>query len=276
MRALLQFLQRHHLLLLFLILEGIAIVLLFQNNYIQRIALGKATNIVSGVIYEQISGWRDYLQLREQNQQLQKENAELRNSLRQAFYIADSTRFFYYDSIKQRRYMHIPARVINNEVNRQHNYITLDRGRNAEIAENMAVIGPDGIIGVVYSVSERFARVMPVINRNFRVSAKIKKNNHFGSLSWEGRSYRHATLNEIPLHVPVSVGDTLVVSGFSASFPEGILVGSVSRVEPRDGSFYNIEVLLATNFRKLNYVTVVEDLMKDEQQALEQQTFIEL
>jgi cell shape-determining protein MreC len=137
-------------------------------------------------------------------------------------------------------------------------------------AIGMAVIGPEGIVGIVYSVSEHFATVMPMINRNFRLSVKFKKNNHFGSLSWDGRSYRHANLNEIGLHVPVANGDTLVVSGFSDSFPEGIPVGVVDKVEQKDGSFYTITVLLATDFRKLHYVSVVEDLMKTEKQYLEQ------
>ena len=272
MRALIQFLQKHHLLLLFLVLEGIAVLMLVRHNYIQRIAIVKTTDIVSGSIYTQISRWRDYLHLREQNLQLQSENAELRNMLQSAFYIADTTRFHYLDSIKQRRYAYIPARVTNNVINRQHNFLTLDRGRNVGIAEGMAVIGPDGIVGIVYGVSSRHATVMPVINRNFRVSAKFKKNDYFGSLRWDGNSHRHATLSEISLHVPVSMGDTLVVSGFSSSFPEGITVGTVSNVEQRDGSFYFIEVLLSTDFRRLRYVTVVDNLMRKEQEELEYQT----
>jgi len=247
--------------------------MLVRNNYIQRIAFARTANVVSGNIYAQLSIFNDYLHLREQNLRLQNENIELRNMLQSSFYIADTARIFYFDSIKQRRFSYIPAKVTNNSVNRQFNFMTLDRGRNVGIAENMAVVGPDGIVGVVFGVSERFATVMPVINRNFRVSVQFKKNDYFGSLSWDGQSYRHATLNEISLHMPVSIGDTLVISGHSASFPEGISVGTVSKVEPKDGSFFTIEVLLATDFRRLNYVTVVENMMKTEQLELEQQTF---
>ena len=272
MRSLVLFLQRHHILFLFLILEGIAAYLLFQNNYIQRIAFVKSANVVSGSIYRQISSWNDYLSLREQNRLLQNENTQLRNMLQGSFYMTDTTRVFHNDTLAFRRYAHLPAKVINKSVNRQLNFLTIDRGRSGGVVEDMAVIGADGIVGVVYGVSEHFATVMPVINRNFRVSVKFKKNNHFGSLSWEGRSYQYATLNEVSLHVPVSVGDTLVVAGFSGRFPEGIPVGVVSSVEPKDGSFFAIEVLLATDFRKLNYVAVVEDLMHEEQRLLELQT----
>ena len=272
MRSLIRFFQKHHMLFIFLVLEGIGGFLLLQNNYIQRIAFVKATDAVSGSIYELISDWRDYLHLREQNRQLQEENTKLRNMLPEAFYASNNSRIVDDNTQKHRQYVYLSAKVVNNSVNKQFNIITLDRGRNEGIAPDMAVIGPEGIVGIVYGVSDNFSTVLPVINRNFRVSVKFKKNNHFGSLSWNGRSYRYATLNEIPLHVPVSKGDTLVVSGYSDSFPEGVPVGVVEKVEQKDGSFYTLDVLLATDFRQLHFVTVVEDLMKTEKHNLEQQT----
>ena len=271
MRTLIRFFHKHHMLFLFLMLEGIACFMFLQNNYIQRIAFVKATSVVSGSIYERISSWRDYLHPREQNRQLQNENAQLRNMLPQTFYTTGTSRILDADSNKLKQYIYRPAKVVNITVNKQFNFVTLDRGRSDGIAEGMAVVSSEGIVGMVYGVSEYFATVLPVVNRNFRVSAKFRKNDYFGSLSWDGRSYRYATLNEISLHVPVSVGDTIVVSGYSDSFPEGIPVGVVDRVEQKDGSFYTINVLLATDFRKLHFVTVIENLMKQEQQELEQQ-----
>ena len=259
------------MLFLFLLLQGIAWVILLNNNYIQRIAFADISNIVSGNIFMQINKWTDYLSLREQNQQLQDENIYLRNMLKEAFYITDSSRVFYTDSSAQRRYAYVPAKVINKSVNRQFNFLTIDKGKNVGIEEGMAVTGAEGIVGVVFGVSERFATVMPVINRNFKVSVMLKKNNHLGSLVWEGRSDRYATLNEISLHVPVSIGDTIVVSGYSGRFPEKIPVGTVHKIEQKDGSFYTIEVLLAIDFRTLYFVTVVEDYMIIEQELLEQE-----
>ena len=273
MRSLIRFFQRHRILFFFILLEGIAVMILFQNNYIQRITFVKASNIVSGNIHEQISNWRDYLYLREQNRLLLNENAKLRNMLPEAISLTDTSRIFSADSVgKLIRYAYLPAKVIDNSVNKQYNLMMIDRGNDKGIDEGMAVIGPEGIVGIVSGVTEHFARVLPVINRNFRVSAKFKKNNYYGSLSWDGRSYRHATLNEIPLHVPVSKGDTIVVSGYSDSFPEGVPVGIVDNVNQKDGSFYTIEILLATDFRKLFFVTVVDDQMKKEKQYLENQT----
>ena len=272
MRSLIRFFQKHRMLFLFLTLEGIAIIMLFQRNYIQRIAFVKTTHQVSGYFYEKISHWRDYLYLREQNRQLLEENINLRSMLPTAFYMADTARIVFSDQGKLRQYAYLSAKVIDNTVHKQYNLMMLDRGKDEGIEEGMAVISSEGIVGVVHEVYNHFSSVLPVINRNFRVSAKFKKNNYFGSLSWDGRSYRFATLNEIPLHVPVFKGDTIVVSGFSNSFPEGIPVGIVNRVEQKDGSFYTIEVLLATDFRKLFFVTVVDDKMKKDKQYLNNQT----
>ncbi len=279
MRTLIRFFQKHHLLFLFLVLEGMAIFFLVQNNYIQRISFVKATNYVSGGIYERISNWRDYLHLKEVNRQLLAENINLRSMLPGAFYETDTARVVKNDPHSHRQYAYFSAKVVNNTVNKQYNYITLDRGKADSLKVDMAVIGPEGIVGIVYGVSEHFATVIPVINRNFRVSTKFKKNQFFGSLTWDGHSYRHAILNEIPLHASVAVGDSLVVtgysnsSGYSSSFPAEIPVGVVEKIEQKDGSFYTIKVLLATDFRKLHFVTVVKDLMKKEQTDLEQKTF---
>ncbi len=270
MHNLIRFFQKHHLLFLFIFLEGIGVFMLVRNNYIQRIVFAEVTNAMSGGIHEQISKWHDYLHLKEENQQLLQENERLRNMLPDAYYMSDTTRIVRTDSLNFKRFAYLPAQVINSTVNKQYNYITLDRGTKQGVDEDMAVIGPEGIVGIVYSASDHFSTVIPVVNRNFKVSTKFKKNNFYGSLAWDGRSYRHAILNEIPLHAPVELGDSLVVTGYSSSFPAGIPVGVVDKIEQKDGSFYTIGVLLATDFRKLHYVTVVEDLMKTEQKRLEQ------
>ncbi|MDR1866373.1 MAG: rod shape-determining protein MreC [Bacteroidales bacterium] len=270
MHTLFRFFQRHHVFFLFLILEGIAVTLLIRNNYIQRISFARATGIVSGTIYEQISEWSNYLHLREINRRLVEENAQLRNGSLHSFYRTDSVVRFVYDTAGLRKYVHVPAKVVNSTVNKQYNFLTLNKGEAHNISKDMAVTGPDGIVGIISGVSGHFATVLPVINRNFRISTKFKKNNFYGALTWNGRSYRHAELNEIPLHVPVEVGDTLVVTGFSSSFPEGSPVGTVSHFDKKDGNFYAIEVLLFTDFRNLHHVSVVHDLMKEEQENLEQ------
>jgi rod shape-determining protein MreC len=110
---------------------------------------------------------------------------------------------------------------------------------------------------------------MSLLNLDFKLSARIKSNGYFGSLSWDGRDYRYAILSEIPQHVLVNVGDTIETTGYSAIFPEGVIVGTVSDYEKFGGDFYKISVLLMADFKKLHFVDVIGNMKKTEQLELE-------
>ena len=134
---------------------------------------------------------------------------------------------------------------------------------------DMAVTSENGAAGVILGCSENHSIAMSLINIDFKLSARIRTNGYFGSVSWDGRDYRYAILNEIPQHVPVVVGDTIEATGYSAVFPEGTLVGTVSEYEKVGGDFYKIKVLLATDFKKLHFVEVIGSLKKKEEIELE-------
>jgi rod shape-determining protein MreC len=139
------------------------------------------------------------------------------------------------------------------------------------LSVDMAVISGSNVAGVIVGCSENYSVVMSLLNINFRLSSRFKSNGYFGSLSWDGRDYRHAILSEIPQHVTFGIGDTIETTGFSATFPEGILVGTVSNFEKTGGDFYRIEVSLFTDFKKLHFVNVVGNMRKKEQLELEKQ-----
>lgn len=112
---------------------------------------------------------------------------------------------------------------------------------------------------------------MSLLNLDFRLSARLKSNGYFGSLSWDGSDTRHAILSEIPQHVTFGIGDTIETTGFSAVFPEGVMIGTVSDFEKSGGDFYRITVALGTDFKKLRFVNVIGNLRKEEQLELEKQ-----
>ncbi len=135
----------------------------------------------------------------------------------------------------------------------------------------MAVANGKNVAGVVVGCSENFSIAISLLNLDFRLSARIKSNGYFGSLSWDGRNYRHAVLNEIPQHINVVIGDTIETTGYSAIFPEGMLVGTVSDLKKSGSDFYKITIELFTDFRNLEYVDVIGNLKRTEQLELENQ-----
>ena len=271
MRNLLRFILSYHFFILFLLFETLSLSLAFQHNNYQKAKFLNFSQGITGFFYNKVSLLNEYLSLHQINQQLTAENTKLNNILQRA-YRSDEI-FFYgeYDTAYQQHYFYTSARIINNSVNKQHNYLTLNKGREAGIKDEMAVVSPNGIVGVVNGVSKRFSTVISLLNTDLNISAKIKKNNYFGSLSWDGKNYREAILYEIPHHVPVSKGDTIITSGFSTIYPEGILIGTVKDYEVKGGNFYEITVLLSTDFKNLTYVNLVSNLRKEEQIEIEEQ-----
>jgi rod shape-determining protein MreC len=272
MRNLLKLLYAYHFHILFVLLEGIALLLVVQNNHFQRASAIQFSSAVSGSFHKKMDNLKVYLSLRETNQVLAQENAELRNRLASIRKNISEKKDTLIDTLYKQRYTYFSAKIVNNSVSKQYNYITLNKGSNDGIKSNMAVITSKGIVGFIVGVSKNFSTVLSVLNRNFKVSAKFKKNNFLGSLSWESLNPEICLLSDIPFHVKVAVGDTIVTTGFSDYFPEGIPIGTVKDYDLKNGNFYNIRVKLTNDFRNLNYVILVDNLMKAEQQELESQT----
>jgi len=271
MKSLLNFLLRIHFLLLFILIEIFSISLLVNNNYYQRSRMVNFTRELSGRYHQKLAGLKEYFSLLEINQQLVEENNRLLNIIESTY---RSEELFFRnvnDTVYNQRYFYTPARVVNNSVNKKHNFITLNKGKEQGISPEMAVVSDGTIVGVVKGVSENFATVISLLNLDFKISAKVKKNGYFGSLSWDGKDYHTAILNEIPLHADVQVGDSIITSGFSSIYPEGILIGYIDKFEEKGGSFYTIYVRLSTDFKQLNYVNIIGNLTQTEKLEIEQQ-----
>jgi len=267
MRNLLRFIINNQFVILFFILEIIAITLIIRNNRYHNSRYLVFSQEVSGNLSKKRNNLVQYLSLKEDNDRLIAENLRLKNQL-ETFKSLRSKN--YLTEIPQnQRYTFLPATVINNSVNKQYNYITIDKGANDGIERDMAVIANDGVVGLVETVSENYSLLISLLNRNLKVSSKFKKNNYFGSFEWSGKSYRLAILNEIPLHVDVQKGDTIVTSGFSTLFPGGVPIGIVKDFSINSGTFFTIQLQIAVDFKKLNNVYVVKDYKKEEQLKLE-------
>ncbi len=271
MRNLIAFLWKNYFFFLFVILEVFAFFLVVNNNYYQGRVFFNSTNDVAGTILEKYDNFTFYFALKNANKILAEENARFYNMHPESFIKTDTQTFFVNDSIYLQQYKYTSAKVISNSISRRNNYIKLNKGKLQGIKEDMAVVAFNGIVGQVIEVSNNFSSVMSVLNSNARVSAKLKKSNQVGSLYWEGEDYQIGKLVDIPSHVRFNVGDTVVTSGYSYTYPEGQIVGIVESFDITPGdSFFQIYVRFSVDFNKLYYVYAIQNLFKGEIIDLEQ------
>jgi rod shape-determining protein MreC len=269
MRNLLNFLTRYTNLIVFLVLEGIALYVISTGNSYQNSMLLNAVKGVTRSIQQKIYNTSSYLSLHDINERLSWENVALKNRMEQLVRKGNQGFFSVQDSVYKQQYQHTSAEVIDNSINKQKNFFTINKGEQQGINVDMAVISSDGVAGKIVGCSKNYSVAMSLLNIDFKLSARIKSNGYYGSLGWDGRDYRYAILSEIPQHVNVSVGDTIEATGFSAIFPEGVVVGTVSDYEKVGGDFYKIQVAVMTDFKKLHFVDVIGNMKKKEQLELE-------
>lgn len=243
--------------------------LLVENSYYQRAGIISSSNKITGAIYATKQGVSDYLALKSTNEELAIQNANLYSKSPESFFKLNDSIFSINDTIYRQQYKYIAAKVINNSVNKRSNYLTLDKGSDQGILPEMGVIMNNGIVGIVKQVSKNFSSVLSVLHKSTRISAKLKKNDYFGSLTWDGNSNDFGTLNDIPKHVQLVKGDTIVTSAYSAIFPQGVMIGTIDDFEIYGDNFYNIKVKFSTDFYSLTYVYVIHNILKEEQHNLE-------
>jgi rod shape-determining protein MreC len=272
------FIRRYFNFVFFVIIQIVALSMLFKYNRFHEAAFMGVAGEFTGRISEKYNKVEYYFQLKKTNEALVNENAHLRNLLKQDFLPSDSTQKIVIDSIRIdslerfRRYLYMPAKVVNNSVTSQTNYITISRGLKQGVQKDMTVVSSEGIVGTVINVSNNMATVMSLLNRQSRVSSSLKKTGETGTVEWDGNDPQVLTLRNIPKSARVNIGDT-VVSGINSSYPPGQAVGYVTAVEAEKSSnFYSLSLKPATNFFNIQFVYVVKNLQKEEQDALEKAT----
>ncbi len=272
MRTLLNFAIKNYYYLLFVLLQVFCVLLIVRNRNFQSTHIFNSANAVSAKTYEVISNTKEYLSLKEENQKLAKENAELRNIMRSKSYeLVQVSSMIKNDTLYKQKYIYINAKTINNSTNLRSNYLTLNVGSAQGLVHDMAIINPEGIVGIVKDVSKNFSSALSILNKDVKVNCMLKRDRSYGPLSWEkDDDYETATLTDIPLHARFKVGDTIVTSALSSIFPEGIMVGKVKNFERKSGDqYFTIKVQLATQYKKLNHVYVIKNVFKTEQDTLQ-------
>ena len=244
-----------------------------RTSYYQSSKLISWTNSIAGGWYQGVHSISGYFGLKSENDRLAEENARLRAQLEESYIKYNDSVFTVNDTTYRQRYSYTEAQVIKNSWNQQNNYVMINKGSSHGIKPDMAVISPDGIVGVVMSVSENFATIMPVLHSDSRNSVKVKRTGISGSLVWDGADYRYAQVIDVPTTHKFLQGDTIITSGLANDFPEGIPVGYVMEAENLSGSgFYIVKIRLATDFNKLDHVYIINDRFGQEMKSLMDRT----
>ncbi len=296
MRKLLDLILRYRAFLLFLGLEIFCFVLIVNFNKFHSAAYFNSSNAVSGSVHEVTSGIGEYFSLKKGNEQLANHNAELerelfhllrenehykqvemenellRKQLNQITKKDSSAKAFTFTTASDSAYINslnfIAARVIKNEVLKETNYLTINKGGDHGIKKGMGVITDKGVVGKVAAVSPTYASVKSLLHVNnltsvevdHQASVLIKKNNILGSLKWEGNNIDVVSMQYVPRHAKIAKGDTIVTSGYNSVYPPGLIIGTIANIELETGAtFYDIDVKLATDFSNLYYVYVVDN-----------------
>jgi rod shape-determining protein MreC len=246
-----------------LLLLGISLVLTIQSHSYHRSRVISSANFLSGGVYERINHVNEYLNLRTENDELVLENARLKSLL---FNKKDTTKLPLADNVKGVKPADIVvSKVIHNSYNTHENFLTLNSGANDGVKPDMGVINSLGIIGVIDNTSPRYSTVVSILNMKSHINAKIKKSNHFGSLTWNGESTGFVQLEDVPRLASIRKGDTIVTGGQSEIFPEGINIGTVDIVYKKEGtSFYVIKVKLFNDMTNLGHVYIIKSKDREE------------
>jgi rod shape-determining protein MreC len=263
MQQIFNFIIRNSNRLLFLLLLGISLALTIQSHSFHRSRMISSANFISGGVYEKINNVNEYLNLRTENDELVLENARLKSLL---FNIEDTTKAPMIDSIKGVKPADIiVSKVIHNSYSTHENYITLNSGSNEGVKQDMGVINSLGIIGIVDNTSPNYSTVISILNMKSQINAKIKKSNHFGSLTWNGKSTGFVQLTDVPRLASVRKGDTIVTGGQSVIFPENINIGIIDRyyTDPKT-TFYTIDVKLFNDMTNLGHVYIIKSKDREE------------
>lgn len=272
MRNLIEFIKKYNHWFVFVLLEVVSFVLLFKFNSYQGSVWFSSANAVAGKVYEVDAAVKNYFSLTKINEQLNQRNLYLEQTVRRLQDKIerlepheDSSWLALTQAEVLKDYKLIPAKVITNSVDKRDNFITIDKGRADGVRKDMGVACGNGVVGVVYMVSEHYAVVIPLLNSKSNVSVTIRKRGYYGYLHWTGGAADLAYVDDIPRHAHFRLGDFVETSGYSSIFPPGIIAGQVLHVyNSADGLSYRVQVRLTTDFGNLRDVCVIDNTGMEE------------
>ena len=272
MLSLFRFLQRHSFIVYFIFLEIISFIFILETNPYQRASILNSSEYFVADVLQTTDNIDSYLNLKQVNAYLSDENSALKSRDIGYYQKSFDQNIIFTDSSFQQVFSFHSAKVIRNSTKNRNNYLTINRGALNGVEQGMGVVSSQGIIGIVLKTSKRYSVIMSILNKDSKISAKVKKNGYFGSVIWKGENHRIGHLVDIPNHVSLVEGDRIITSGFSGIFPENIPIGTVNAVERKQGSgFLEVEILFSEDYQTTEHVHIVKYLHKIERENLEKE-----
>lgn len=277
MKNIIGFIRQNFTFFSFLILQIVSLVMLSSYSKSHQTFFGNWNNFVAGNVNSYYNEWAYFFDLKATNAKLVAENVALRNELAQNFVPYDTsvksgTLILRKDSLEKiRKFFYYPAKVVGNSFTLQKNYITIERGAIEGVKKDMAAISPDGsIVGVVVEVNDHYSKIMSLLHRNSKVSAMLKRDRIAGSIEWDGKNPDILSLKNISKSALPKIGDTVLTSPYSSSFPAQLMIGKVtSIIKDPSSNFLTLNIKSATNFYNLEFVYLVENKRMEAQANLE-------
>ena len=267
MRNIFLFIRRYFNFIIFLFLQASCIYFIVHYSNFHHAAFGTVANRLTGKVNTQYSKVEQYFQLKRTNDSLVKANEILYNKLKMDYALPDTVTKKVVDSIridsvlKFRKYTYLHARVVSNSVSAQNNYIVLSGAAEHKLKEGMGIVDPNNaVVGIITEVNGDYAVVMSLLHRDSHISGKLLKGGETGTLNWDGKEPNIISISNIPKSAKVAKGDTVITSGFSTTFPKGMIIGTVEAVYAETStSNYKVKFRTAANFYNLQYVYAIEN-----------------
>lgn len=274
------FIRRFFTVIVFLVLQAVALWFLFTYNRFHKAKGLGVANEATGWFNSRYNTLEDFFKMKEENRRLLKMNDSLMNLLSFNFSKLDTSVQFTKDSVAYdtlgnfRHYAWRDAQVMYTTVNSDKNYVQINLGANQGIKDNMGVFSSDGgLVGQVVNVSPNFSQVMSLLHVQNKVNVLVKKTKSSGTLSWDGKDPRFLSLSSIPKSDSLVKGDTILTGNYSLSFPPGHMVGTIAEIIPDPSTnFYVLKIKTAANFQNLQQVMLVENIQEAEQRQLNIET----
>jgi rod shape-determining protein MreC len=272
MRNLIAFFRRFRVFLFFAVLQIFSLSLYIRYLSFPKNQYLTTASVVVGKFLEVENDVTKHFNLSKNNIALQKENVELRKKLPQSLYKIGRTLVKIEDTLYKQQYEYIPASVINSSVSRRNNYFTINAGYKQGIKRDMGVFSDKGIVGIIHNVSEHYSVVKTVLTKDINIDVMIEPIGLFGFLKWDGKNAKKGSITGITNDIRIKKWSKVVTKGGSGIFPKGMPVGKVCDTEPIEGEpLWDVVVLFSEDYRSLQQVYVIKNLLIDEQKALEGQ-----